>query len=319
MTHQPFEPGNWRGRSDPEERGDTRRWYNEVSARVPDAAPGICLLGFASDEGVKRNQGRPGAANGPREIRRALGGLTWAHRGPCYDDGDVACIKGNLEHAQEELRLRLARRLREGHQTCVLGGGHEVAYPSFLGLSSSLPKAGGTPNIGIINFDAHLDLRNPRSGATSGTPFRQIAEHCDAQGWPFNYLALGINPSVNTRALFDYATDKQVRWVQDLEMVKAQAEIDRLVTRVDCLYVTVCMDVFPATVAPGVSAPAAVGVPVTDVLSTIRYIKRVATEKNCPVRHQDIAELNPEFDRDGMTARLAARVVWELLGSGEVS
>ena len=65
-------------------------------------------------------------------------------------------------------------------------------------MSMSLPR------IGILNFDAHFDLRHAER-ASSGTPFRQIAELCQASDWPFAYCCLGISRLSNTAALFDQA------------------------------------------------------------------------------------------------------------------
>ena len=77
--------------------------------------------------------------------------------------------------------------------------------------------------------------------------------------------------------------------------------------QVDWLYLTVCLDVLPAGVAPGVSAPAPYGVELPVVEALIDAAK--ATGK---LMVADIAELNPAFDRDGVTAKVAARIAWRL-------
>ena len=61
-------------------------------------------------------------------------------------------------------------------------------------------------NIGIINLDAHFDLRQDQY-ATSGTPFRQIAEHLDIKEQPFHYLCIGISQFSNTASLYEQAFD----------------------------------------------------------------------------------------------------------------
>ena len=73
-----------------------------------------------------------------------------------------------------------------------MGGGHEIAYASFAGLARHLSRHERLPRIGILNFDAHFDLRHAER-ASSGTPFRQIAELCQACDWPFAYCCLGIS------------------------------------------------------------------------------------------------------------------------------
>lgn len=60
----------WQGRTDPEP--NSKRWHQRIQPLTEKATPGCALLGFASDAGVARNQGRIGAAKGPVAIRRAL-------------------------------------------------------------------------------------------------------------------------------------------------------------------------------------------------------------------------------------------------------
>jgi formiminoglutamase len=77
---------------------------------------------------------------------------------------------------------------------------------------------------------------------------------------------------------------------------------------VDAVYLTIDLDVLPASVAPGVSAPAAYGVPLPVISQVCRQVG--ASGK---LLHLDVAELNPEFDIDGRTAKVAARLINTLL------
>ena len=124
-------------------------------------------VGFPSDEGVRRNQGRIGAAGGPEALRRALGSLTDPGV-PLRDAGDVP-VGEDLEAGQKRLGAVVAAVLATGDLPIVLGGGHEVAYGSYLGWSSMA----GAEHWGVVNLDAHFDLRDEPC-STSGTPFRQI-------------------------------------------------------------------------------------------------------------------------------------------------
>ena len=73
---------------------------------------------------------------------------------------------------------------------------------------------------------------------------------------------------------------------------------------VDCAYLSICLDVLPASVAPGVSAPAACGVALDVIETLIREVKQSGK-----LAVADVAELNPDFDQDNRTARVAARLV----------
>src|SRR5689334_24141000 len=116
----------WHGRLDPADGPKALRWHQMIKP-VVSGAKGIALLGFACDEGVRRNGGRVGAKDGPRAIRQALANLAWHPWCAVYEAGDVSCSDGELEQAQAELAYRVASVLRGGHRVLVLGGGHETA------------------------------------------------------------------------------------------------------------------------------------------------------------------------------------------------
>ncbi|MBW5799087.1 formimidoylglutamase [Halomonas elongata] len=304
----------WQGRRDPEP--DSDRWHQRIAPLSEKAPPGCALLGFASDAGVARNQGRVGAAAGPAAIRRALAPLAWHREAPAFDAGDVTCEADALEAAQQALAERLAPLLDAGHLPIVLGGGHEIAYASWCGLARHLAPRETRPRVGIINLDAHFDLRDPRHVRSSGTPFAQIAEDCHARGWPFRYACLGVSRAANTRALFRRADELGVLFREDrdithTELDGVQRDLERFIARCDRLYLTVDLDVLPASEAPGVSAPAARGVPMALLEPLIEAVRD--SGKLCLA---DIAELNPDHDIDGRTARVAARLVHLLTLNG---
>ncbi|MFM0225567.1 formimidoylglutamase [Paraburkholderia dipogonis] len=317
----PFDDKVWAGRSDDGEPGDTRRVFNQI---VPfDSASSIqgevpVIVGFGSDEGVRRNQGRIGAAHAPKELRRALAGLpAKSSMASLADAGDVVCDDGDLEGAQAELASVVSEVLASGSRPLVFGGGHEVAWGTYSGLrlhqqrcESSEPA---TPRkLLIINFDAHFDLRQKRP-ANSGTPFDQIATDCAERGVPFNYVCFGISDLGNTASLFAHAQRLGVRYVLDVDMQETQLalrlrELDQMLDDVDDVYLTIDLDVLPAATAPGVSAPAALGVPLSVVEAMVRQVR-----DSGKLRAADIAECNPSLDQDKRTARAAARLAYRLL------
>ncbi len=310
---QPADMSVWTGRDDtPDEGAAGRRWHQCVQALASDAREGVALLGFASDAGVARNHGRIGARQGPAKLRRMLAGLP-APSVPVFDAGDVVCEDDALETAQAEQAERLAAALGQGLLPITLGGGHEVALGSFRGLARHLAQRqpGQAPRVGIVNLDAHLDLRMAPRGS-SGTPFRQIAEDCGENGWDFHYCCLGVSRFANTRALFDRARQLGVWWREDTDMGPGREAgtlryLRDFLAQVDHVYFTICLDVLPAAVAPGVSAPAAYGVALPLIENLLDAIAQSGK-----LRLADIAELNPSYDIDDRTARTAARLVARL-------
>lgn len=299
----------WQGRQDPEDGELALRWHDKVLPWQEDIAPGVALVGFACDEGVRRNKGRVGAADAPQAIRKLLANTAWHLGRPVYDGGDLRCDDGDLDGAHERLAERVGRLLDQGQFPLVLGGGHEVAFGSWSGLNRHL---GGRGRVGIINLDAHFDLRRKGEQASSGTPFFQIAERCAAQGSAFHYACLGVAETANTAALFARAQALGVWHVLDEAMTQSDLPellngLDAFIARCDHLYLTIDLDVLPGAVMPGVSAPAARGVELAVIEPLIAHIR--ASGK---LRLADLAEYNPSLDQDNCGARVAARLIHQL-------
>ena len=334
MTTFPVRDPSWGGRHDGE-GPEHARWHQAVQvvesvqavqsvegeqssadATQPDAAqPHVALLGFRSDEGVRRNRGRIGAADGPASLRRALSPL--ALHGPLargelglHDLGDAETIGEDLEGGQDTAAALTARGLdRPGSRlTVVLGGGHETAWSSYNGLISSGIGPSAGQRWGVLNLDAHFDLREePRP--TSGTPFAQMAVAEQAAGRGLTYAVLGIAEASNTGALLAKAEQLGVRWWTDEQCLAAGAEgitrfVEEFTAALDVLYLTIDLDVLPAAVAPGVSAPAAYGVPLPLIAAAVR-----AAAGSGKLALLDVVELNPSLDIDDRTARAAARLI----------
>jgi formiminoglutamase len=268
------------------------------------------LVGFACDEGVRRNNGRPGAKTGPKAIRNALARLAWHDAGELLDAGDIPCTGKDLQTAQTVFTHRITRVLKAGGFPIGMGGGHEIAFAHYLGIRDFI----GDKRLGLINFDAHFDMRIPVNGqSNSGTSFYQIARHCVERQWPFDYLCMGIQKLNTTAELFQTATQYQVRWIEasDIRMDHARTlkrRLDQFLETVEHVYVSFCLDIFNASIAPGVSAVNPLGLFPDIVLLLLHHI--FASRK---VISMDIAELNPLYDIDDRTAKLAAAIIFHAL------
>ncbi len=266
----------------------------------------VSVIGFPSDEGVRRNNGRIGAAEGPAQIRHWYSKLH-EHLDPdvisVSDLGDVHVRDGDLEAAQSLFR-GMVRQVHGYHKAVSigLGGGHEIAFAHAPALFDAYPR----DRIGILNFDAHFDLR-PYSdtGSTSGTPFLQILDMANSLKRSTPYLVIGLQPQAASSALFETARRTRTRFVLAEDMVQSpkwHTTVDDFVDSCDWIYVSLDMDVFQAASAPGVSAPNPLGLDVAMVHQTLFHVMRSGK-----VKAFDIAELNPAFDdANQSTARLAA-------------
>ena len=318
MSSQPLSPA-WSGRVDGE-GPEHLRWHQVV--RAADAPAGATssggrstgLVGFASDEGVRRNSGRVGASAGPDALRGALAPLAVLEgTGALVDAGDVVVqlgsedAPGDLEGGQEELARRVSALLDAHDLAVVLGGGHETAYGSYRGLAGSGRVGAGT-RVGILNLDAHFDLREaPRP--SSGTPFLQALRHAEDAQHELSYAVVGISEANNTRVLFDTAREHGVTWLTDehaqaADVTGVRRFVRSFIDGVDVLHLTVDLDVLPAAVAPGVSAPAGFGVPYEVIHACV-----CEASESGRLALLDVVELNPSLDVDGRTAKAAARLI----------
>lgn len=268
----------------------------------------IALLGYACDEGVERNQGRVGAAEGPNAIRKQLAKMPnhLATEIRLIDVGTIQCLDGDMETAQNNLSQKVSQLLGNNAFTIVMGGGHDLAYGHYDGIKNYVGKHS---SVGSINFDAHFDLRNNGKGNHSGTPFYQIALNSKSEGNPFEYLCLGIRKDANDTLLFQTAEDFGVGYVERESFNignwdNIEKNLRNFINEVDHIYATIDLDGFSSAFAPGVSAPSPMGFSPDVVLECLKVI--VDSRKLISL---DIAEMNPTYDIDNHTAKLAASLV----------
>ena len=281
------------------------------SALAEGGTPRVVIAGFPCDEGVRRNGGRVGAAMAPLAIRQALYKLTpHAARADAFtrllarthDVGDLA-LTGDLDADQASLGDALAPHLRAGTFVILLGGGHETAYGHFLAYARA------EQDVAILNWDAHADVRKLRDGqAHSGSPFRQALEH--PSGRCRSYTVAGLQPHSVAQAHLQFVrAHGAAYWAHEVD----PATITQLYAPRDPapeapLLASFDLDAVDRAWAPGVSAPATNGLPVSHWL-------QAAYGAGCSprVRSADVVELNPRVDVDGQTVALAALTVWWLL------
>jgi formiminoglutamase len=267
--------------------------------------PEIVLIGFPSDEGVRRNGGRPGSSKAPERIRSIFKKLTphpeifdahVATLRSIQDIGDIE-VTGNLGEDQLRLGKRVEAVLASNQIPIIIGGGHETSFGHVLGYHELRQK------IGILNWDAHPDVRPLKNGlAHSGTPFRQALDL--GRGTVVDYTVAGLQPQHVAQEHLMYLRSRNSAWfwAEDIDNVAIRG-IFQGVTK--STMVSIDMDVVGQAYAPGVSAPSAGGI-------TDRELFEIAYQagQHKMVRSLDIVEVNPDFDTDMHTVRLAAVALW---------
>jgi formiminoglutamase len=270
--------------------------------------PAAVVVGFPCDQGVALNAGRVGAAEAPNHIRGALHRFTaWPDGGESFVDliGRVRDL-GNVvpgrtvEESQMFLAEALAPWLGGGVPAIVLGGGHETAFGHFLGYVRSRLA------VEIVNWDAHPDVRETHGGkAHSGSSFRLALTHPSGLCRGYTVAGLLRHVTVESHLRFLRGMKGTFYWQEDLSLGLIEKVFASLSTK--CL-ITFDMDAVDQAFAPGVSAPATGGMMPALWLNAARLAGR------CPhVSSMEIVEVNPAYDRDEQTVRLAGLTVWHFL------
>jgi formiminoglutamase len=271
-------------------------------------APQAYLIGFPTDEGVRRNGGRVGARLAPDAIRSALFRMTpdvfrleamSALLSHTVDIGNLS-VSDDLERDQETLGRFVGDCLQSDIVPIILGGGHETAFGHFLGYVAA------KRDVAIVNFDAHADVRELKDGCGhSGSPFRQAMLHPSRRC--VSYAVAGLLPwSVSLAHLaFIHEYNGRFLWSQDVTFDAVEA---LLRTSGDHVMATFDIDAVDQSHAPGVSAPGVGGLNVT------RWLHAAYHAGLSPhVTSVDLVEVNPTLDFDAQTARLAALTLWHFL------
>ncbi len=275
----------------------------------------VVLFGVPTNEGIRRNGGRLGASEAPNAIRQWFGKLT-PYAGPHFnkhlndlhivDLGDIN--QGYLDDMHESASQVTQELIAAGKIVIALGGGHDVTYPLVQGFG----RAQHAPTeIGLINIDAHLDVRKKKDGKHhSGSSFRLLLEEGIIKGQHF--AEIGIQSFAASEKHFDWVIQQGARILTfedatTAHLPNAFEECEFAITHGDSdfpTYLSFDMDCVRASDAPGVSAPAPIG-----FLAEEAYELSVAAGLSKNVRMFDIVEVSPPHDVDGRTARLAARMV----------
>jgi formiminoglutamase len=285
-------------RNDPEDI----RFGDSVIRKLEDySLADVVLLGCPQDEGVFRNKGRRGARFAPDEIRRALYRypVSEAHEHVSLMDIGNLVISKSLEQTHE-LQFEVVRGLlTDGKKVIVLGGGNDISYPDCLALSSVMDRPL------VLNIDRHLDVRADPV-RNSGTPYRQLLEEGAVE--PDMFHEVGINSFANSPKYTDYvrSVGAHIHYLGDLRTAGVGASIRSMVenTDTDGIFFGFDLDVVRSVEAPGVSDPGPMGLSAVEVCE----IADVAASDS-RTRIIEITEVNPEFDRDRITSKLAANII----------
>lgn len=300
----PPDPALFNTRDDP---NDPRMGDMTPSDHHAYESANVVLLGCPQDEGVRRNRGRPGASDAPDAIRDCFYALSnnSLEDLPIFDAGNTQ-IQSSLEETHDLHQTIVSHILEDDKTLVILGGGNDISYPDCAALSES-----ENGDIIAFNFDAHLDVRAD-STRSSGTPYRQLLEEGYLQ--PENFCEIGWQLFSNSPIYIDFLHQQGIVH-HPMKQVREQG-IDGIIDSFlsehpqTPIFWGLDMDVVRASDAPGVSAPNPVGLTSEDVLDIATIAGTVSYS-----RIFEITEVNPTYDVDTRTCRLAALAIWHFLAA----
>jgi formimidoylglutamase len=279
------------------------------------------LIGCPQHEGVQRNNGRIGAEKAPNKIREQLYKLQVQRDQPLklFDAGNVITdyfdfTEGTdlsvtekehdaLDHIHNALTKAVSKFLRDGKKVIVLGGGNDISYADVRALSET------ERDISAINIDAHLDMRIADE-MTSGTPYRKAIE--DHYLAPQHFYEFGIRRESNGDFYLGNAKELgvNIHYLADLIQKGVVSSFKKVLDEIDerPLFLGLDMDSIQASDAPGVSASSPTGLSGREVMQIIHHAKQ--KEK---LKIFEITEVNPKYDIDDRTVKLAAQLVYGLI------
>jgi len=274
----------------------------------------VAILGAPFDFGT---QFRPGARFGPRAVREASTLFSFGHAG-AYDheddatylgpevrivdmgDADIVHTDTEASHASIEAGVRAA--LAAGALPVLIGGDHSVNIPAIRGFDDQ-------GEFHIVQIDAHLDFVDERHGVRHGhgNPMRRAAEKDYVTGM----TQLGIrNVSSTAREGYEDARARgsDILSVRQVRRLGTEAVLARIPAGAR-VYVTIDIDAFCPSIAPGTGTPSHGGFLYYEVLELMQGLAR---------RHEviglDLVEVAPDYDPTGSTAILAAQLLMNTLG-----
>ena len=274
----------------------------------------VAVLGAPYDFGT---QFRAGARFGPRAVREASTLFSFGHGGAydfeddatylgadvrIVDLGDADIVHTDTTKSHANIKTGVNAMLDAGAFPVVIGGDHSVNIPCIDAFE-------GRGDIHILQIDAHLDFVDERHGVRNGhgNPMRRAAEKPYVTG----LTQVGIR-NVSSTAKEGYADARamgsDIISVRQMRKLSAQGVIDRIPKGAK-VYVTLDIDGFCPSIAPGTGTPSHGGFLYYEVLEMLQ-----AVSKQHDIVGVDLVEVAPDFDHTGGTAILAAQILLNFLG-----
>jgi agmatinase len=211
-----------------------------------------------------------------------------------FDGGDVEVPLGNTEQVMETILNYTRQIVADGKKFLMVGGEHLVSYPTIKAMHEKYP------NLHIIHFDAHTDLRDTYND--------QKLSHATVLRRAHDMLGDGRIFQFGIRS----GTEEEFVWAEThitQEMFTCETlpqVIDRL--KDVPVYITIDLDVLDPSIFPGTGTPEPGGWTYRELLNALSQF-----EKLNQIVAADVVELSPQYDPSGGSTAVACKTIRELL------
>ncbi len=273
----------------------------------------VAILGMPCDIAV---QCRSGTRFGPRSIRvesTGFMGLTGSYDperddmylGPPWkivDCGDVDVIHGDLEQSFDNCTEMVRQIVARGAMPVVLGGDHSISIAVARALDCH-------KDITLFQLDAHLDWADERFGQKhgNGSPCRRISEMDHFKGMA-QFGVRGVGSSFKSDFDDARAYGSVIMSPKEIRKIGLAAAMDR-VPKSEKYFVTIDVDAIDGSLAPGSGSPSFGGFTYDEMNEMLEIMA-----KKGQIVGFDFVEVAPNYDSNGTTSLMAARLILDFIG-----
>lgn len=292
----------------------------EVIADFRDAERAdVGLLGIPFDTACVA--GPRGSRLGPGGVRESL------THGTCYnpeldidissgidiaDFGDVTVEHTDTLETHDRVETVLTEITEKGIVPISVGGDHSLTYPTAKAMMNATDG-----QVGVINVDAHHDVRHSHGGElSSGTPFRRLLEDDSEQLAHENFVELGLSGWHNSKYYVDWVRENGSQIITAREIHRdgvapaVERALDAATDGTEAIFVSIDIDVLDSSAAPGTCAPSPGGLLNHQLLELAYQLGR-----HDSVKGLDLMEVAPPLDEADITSKIGAAVVTQLFGA----
>lgn len=207
------------------------------------------------------------------------------------DAGDIELPFGDVERSLSMIYQQAKQILEDGKMPVMIGGEHLVTLPQFKAVLEKYP------DVHIIHFDAHADLRMDYLG-------QQLSHACVMRRC---YELVGENRIFQFGIRSGERSEFEVKGVytHKFDLATFPQIVEELKDKP--VYFTLDLDVLDPSIFPGTGTPEAGGVTFKELLEAVMHLQKLN------VVAFDVNELAPNYDHSGVSTAVACKILREIL------